>query len=107
MSDSADNVEMTERGGGVEFSAKVVPGSSRNRIAGVWGTALRVAVTAPPQAGQANQQLIRLLADTFGVKRGDVSITHGRTQPLKRVRIVGLSAERVRQVLGGVLGGGD
>ena len=99
MSPSAADVQITERAGGVEFSVKVVPGSSRDRIAGVWDTALRITVAAPPEAGKANKDVVRLLAATFGVRRGDVAITHGQTQPLKRVRIHGLSADHARQQL--------
>jgi len=101
---SADSIQIAERNSGVEFSVKVVPGSSRNKIVGVWDTALRVAVAAPPEAGKANKEVVRLLAATFGVKRADVAITRGQTQPLKRVRIVGISAEHARRQLKSLLG---
>ncbi len=104
MSADAADVRITERNGGVEFAVKVVPGSSRSKIAGVWDTALRITVAAPPEAGKANQEVVRLLAATFGVRRGDVAITHGQTQPLKRVRIDGIPADRVRQHLKDLFG---
>ncbi len=99
MSPSAADVQITERDGGVEFSVKVVPGSTRNQIAGVWDTSLRLAVTAPPEGGKANKQVIRLVADAFQVKRGDVAIVRGHTQPLKRVRIEGVTPAQARQTL--------
>ena len=105
MSDIADQIELRERDGGVEFGVKVVPGSSRDAVVGVWGNALRVAVSAPPQAGAANQQLIRLLAKTFQARPGDLSITHGKSQPRKRVHIAGLNPRRVRQLLTAALRG--
>lgn len=99
MKGDPENIEMTEREDGVELAVKVVPGSSRNEIVGVWNAALRVAVAAPPEGGKANQQLIRVLADNFGVKRAAVRIVRGQAQPLKRVRMAGISAEQVRQAL--------
>ena len=104
MSAAAD-IQITDSDGGAEFSVKVVPGSSRTQLAGTWDTALRLTVAAPPEAGKANKEVVHLLATAFGVKRGDVAITHGQTQPLKRVRVAGLSAERARQTLRALLNG--
>ena len=103
MSPSAADVQITEPDGGVEFSVKVVPGSSRDRITGVWNTALRLTVSAPPEGGKANKQVVRLVADAFDVKRSDVAIVRGHTQPLKRVRIQGVTPEQARQTLTAVL----
>ena len=99
MSNHADDVQITSHDDGVELRVKVVPGSSRDRVAGVWDTALRVAVAAPPEGGKANARVIRLLAGVFGVGRGAVTITHGLTQPVKRVRIAGLSREQACRLL--------
>jgi uncharacterized protein (TIGR00251 family) len=96
---SAADIQITERDGGVELAVKVVPGSSRDKVTGVWDTALRIAVSAPPEGGKANKQVCVLLAATFGVRRADVTITHGQTQPLKRVRIEDLSATQARHAL--------
>ena len=38
---------IVERDGGIEFGVKVVPGSSRDRVLGVLGDLLKVAVSAP------------------------------------------------------------
>ncbi len=81
---------------GVEFTVKVVPGASRTRVVGVLGSALKVAVTAPPEAGQANAAVVTLLASVLGVKKGDVTILRGHAQPLKRVAVVGVTPESVR-----------
>jgi len=100
---SAADIQITEHDGGVELAVKVVPGSSRNQIAGVWDTSLRLAVTAPPEGGKANKQVIRLLADAFDVKRSAVAIVHGLTQPLKRIRIQGVTPAEARQTLTALL----
>jgi uncharacterized protein (TIGR00251 family) len=102
MSGTADKVRLVEREGGIEFQVKAVPGASRDRIAGVWNTALRVAVSAAPEGGRANKQIIRLLSDVFGVRPAAVAITHGLTRPIKRVRIAGISIEQARAALSAV-----
>ncbi len=85
--------------GGVQLDVKVVPGASRTKIAGVLGTALKLAVAAPPEGGKANAAVIKLLAATFGVKRGEVAIVSGHTQPHKRVVVAGLTVEKTRELL--------
>lgn len=100
MPNSGDAIELIERAGGVEFAVKVVPGASRTRIVGRWGEALKVAVAAPPEGGKANSALVALLAKTFGVGRGAVTIVAGQSQPRKRVSVSGLTAGAVRERLG-------
>lgn len=93
------NVAFVNKPGGVEFTVKVVPGASRTTLAGVLGTALKVSVAAPPEAGKANAAVVKLLADALGVKKSHVSIVSGHTQPLKRVAVAGLSAAAAQQRL--------
>ena len=103
MSAAASDVQITEKPGGIELTVKVVPGASRNKVMGSWGSALRVAVSAPPHAGRANTAVLKLLASTFGVERRAVGIQSGQTQAIKRVRVSGLSATQARAVLERVL----
>lgn len=84
------------------LSVKVVPGSSRNRIAGKLGDALKVQVAAAPERGKANQAVIELLAGALGVKPGQIELVSGHAQPRKVFRIVGLEQaaldEKLRQL---------
>ncbi len=50
---------------------------------GVW----RAKVKAPPAEGQANQELIELIASRFGCAQSAVSIKSGASARLKLVRI--------------------
>ncbi|MGD8452251.1 MAG: DUF167 domain-containing protein [Phycisphaerae bacterium] len=99
MLNEPDLFEVIEHEGGVEFHVKVVPGASRTRVMGLWGTALKVAVAAPPEGGKANAAVVALLAKTLEVSRGAVRIVSGQTQPRKRVSVAGLTAEAVRERL--------
>ena len=78
---------------------KVVPGSSRNGIAGWLGDTLRVRVTAPPERGKANAAVESLLCEVLGLPGGSVRVVSGSTSPRKIVEIVGISEADARQRL--------
>jgi len=67
-----------------------IPGASRSGVAGMHGDALRVRVTAPPENGAANREIVRLLADVLGVRPRDVVLESGAAARRKRVRVLGV-----------------
>ena len=73
--------------GAVEVRVRVVPRSSRDRIAGVLGDRLKVLVTSPPVEGAANDAVLRLVADTAGVPRKAASLVAGSSSRSKTVRL--------------------
>ncbi|MBW8015634.1 MAG: YggU family protein [Planctomycetes bacterium] len=84
---------------GVEIRVKVVPGSSRTRIAGTLGEMLKIKVAAPPEKGKANQSLIAFLAKLLSVKKNDIEIISGKTNPVKVLRISGTDPDVVKSLL--------
>jgi uncharacterized protein len=74
-------------GGKTILGVKVVPGSSRTAIAGIWNGMLKVKIAAPPEKGKANLALAEFLAGKLGVKARDVQIISGQTNPVKQVEI--------------------
>ena len=82
-------------GGGAGAKAtihvKVVPGSSRDRVAGRYGDGLKVRVSAPAEGGRANDAVVRVIAHALGLKAQQVRIVRGHTQPRKVVEIDGLT----------------
>jgi len=77
--------------GGVRMALKVVPGASRDRVVGVLGDALKVAVSKPPADGAANKAVVKLLAKHLGLPEASITITRGHTNPRKEVLVAGLS----------------
>jgi uncharacterized protein len=73
----------------------VQPGAGRSAIVGRHGSSLKVRVAAPPVDGRANVAAAALIAETFGIKEGDVELVSGQRSRLKRFRIVGVDAEDV------------
>ena len=93
-------LDLQAREGGVQFRVKVVPGASRSRIEGEMGGALKVAVSAPPEKGKANEAVLALLAEALGVKLLQLRLVAGGRSPHKRCLVTGLSEEQVREALG-------
>ena len=85
--------------GGVRMSIRVQPRASRNEIVGEHGDALKIRLTAPPVDGAANGELVGFLAKRLGCGRSAISIEHGRSGRLKRLRIRGIGIDAARQAL--------
>jgi hypothetical protein len=92
-------IPIHETGAGVTFAVKVHPRGKKNAITGELGDALKLALTAPPIEGRANEACIEFLANLLKVPRSSVTIASGETSRRKVVRIAGLSADEVRQRL--------
>jgi uncharacterized protein (TIGR00251 family) len=84
---------------GVIFNIRVLPRSSRCEIAGIQNDALKLKITAPPVEGKANEECIRFLSDTLGIKRNRISIIAGRKSKNKSVAINGLSREDIESII--------
>ena len=83
----------------VTMRIKVVPGASRDRIVGELGDELKIAVSKPPQGGQANKAVIKLLHLALGLPSQHISIVSGHGNPRKQIRISGISAVQIRDKL--------
>jgi len=78
---------------------KVVPGSSRNHIAGWLGESLKIRVTANPVKGKANDAVVSLLADTLRIPKQDVTLSSGASSQRKIFKISGLSSHEIKSRL--------
>ncbi|MFZ5996297.1 MAG: DUF167 domain-containing protein [Nitrospirota bacterium] len=75
---------------GIVIDVKVIPRSSKKEIIGIVDAMVKIKLTAPPVGGAANEQLIELLADRFGVKKSDITIMKGESSTRKIVKIRGV-----------------
>ena len=98
-SPNMDDLHIISEDRDVLITVKVVPGSSRTAIAGVLGGMLKVKVAAPPEKGKANRMLASLLAQRLGVGRQNIEILSGHAGPVKEVRIAGVTADAVKDLL--------
>jgi uncharacterized protein (TIGR00251 family) len=93
-------LRIREVNGGVVFEAKVVPGSSQTTLCGLLDGMVKIKVSAAPERGKANKCLVEFLAKTLGVRRQAIQIISGRTNPIKKVQVSGLSHEEIQGRLG-------
>lgn len=73
---------------GVRLQLRVQPRSSRNRVVGLHGEAIKVQVTAPPVEGAANVAVQDVLAAWLSVPRNAVAIVKGQSARDKVAEIV-------------------
>ena len=85
--------------GGVVFVVKVVPGSSKTCVGGRLGDKIKVKIASVAEKGRANENLIDFLAGKIGTKKKDISIISGMTKPVKRIRVNGISRQRLLKTL--------
>lgn len=89
---------------GVRISVRAKPAARRNKIEGEHAGSLKVSVTAPPEDGKANDAIVRLLAESLGLHRSQVSILQGPRSPNKVVLFQGIGAselaERIARLIG-------
>lgn len=91
---------------------RVKAGAAHTRVGGAYngakGTALVVAVTAPPADGHATEAALAAVADAFGVRRREIALVAGTTARDKVVELPEVARGRDTTVrLGELLGVGD
>ena len=84
---------------GCTLSVPVHPGARKNSVTGVHADALKIALTAPPVDGKANEALIAFLADALRLPRARIVLASGLTSRAKMVRITGKSTAEVSAAL--------
>lgn len=90
MSSSIDDC-FEIRGNDIIIKVKIVPGSSKNKIIGVYNDALKISIAAPPVEGKANKKCIAYLAKYFDVAKSKIEIISGQTSKNKLIKIYDIS----------------
>lgn len=85
--------------GGVAVDLLVSPRASRPRFGPLHGDRIKIAVTAPPVDGAANQAVIELLARALAIPRAAIAITAGQSSRRKTVTISGIEARAIRELI--------
>jgi len=78
---------------------RVSPGAGRAAVVGRYGDAWKVRVTAPPERGRANADVVGLIADSVGVLRPEVRLISGASSRDKVVEVSGLTLEETERRL--------
>jgi hypothetical protein len=96
-------IEVTPHPDGATLRVRAQPGGKKNAILGERAGALRVAVTAAPERGQANAAIIEVLAQSLGVRRAEISLLAGETSRDKRFLVTGISPTDLLSRLGAAM----
>lgn len=96
-------VSITPHPEGCLLAVRARPGARKAGVQGEQAGALKVAVTAPPEDGRANQALTELLRDWLGLKRSQVELAAGATNRNKQFLIRGLTPDGLRERIAGRL----
>ena len=70
---------------GIVIKIYIQPRSSRNRVIGPHGDALKIAIQAPPVDDAANRMCIEFLSKCLNLSRSAIEIISGHTSRMKRV----------------------
>ena len=78
--------------GAMKLQVKVIPKASSDAVVGyVDGVdgekMLKVKTCKPPEDGEANKAVVKMIAKYFGVKKSEVHIVSGTTSPVKLIEI--------------------
>ncbi len=83
---------------------RVQPGARRDALLGRLETGeWKLAVTAPPEDGRANEAVVELVAGLLGVKRRQVTVARGQSSRGKQLEVTGLDADEAARRLAAAL----
>ncbi len=94
-----NSLEVNEKTDGVIIQVRAQPGAKRNAVTGTHDGALKIAVSAAPERGKANEAIIEVLADFLLVPRSHIQQISGATHRQKAFYIKGITAEMVMEKL--------
>lgn len=92
-------VRLEGNAAGTILPVRAQPGARRNGVLGEHDGALRVAVTAAPDKGKANQAIIELLSSSFGIPKSAVELAGGATSRQKRFLLRGVLPETAAEII--------
>ena len=92
-------IPLHETSSGITFAVKVQPRARRNAIVGELGDALKIALTAPPVNGRANEACTEFFANLLNLPRASITIASGQSSRNKVIRVAGISADELKKRL--------
>jgi hypothetical protein len=95
-------IPVHESAGAITFAVRVHPRAKKTSITGELGDALKLAITAPPVEGKANEACIEFFAKLLKVPRSSVTIAAGQSSRNKVIRIAGVARADIERVLTGL-----
>ena len=92
-------IALHETSSSITFAVKVQPRARRNAVIGELGDALKIALTAPPVDGRANEACIDFIAELLKLPRASIAIVAGHSSRNKVIRVTSCTADYIRSKL--------
>ncbi len=99
-------IAFAEHAEGWVLPVRAQPNARRAGVQGEQNGALKVAVTAPPEDGRANQALLEVLREALDLKRSQLELLSGQTARDKRFLVRGLGRAELEARVAKALGEG-
>jgi uncharacterized protein (TIGR00251 family) len=96
-------IQVSEHPEGCILLIRAQPGARRVGIQGEVGGALKVAVSASPDKGKANQAIMEVLQKILGLKNSQIQLIGGFTNRQKKVLIRDLSKTQLESKIAEML----
>ncbi|MCE9528930.1 MAG: DUF167 domain-containing protein [Planctomycetales bacterium] len=90
-------IELSDHAEGVILPVRAQAGASKNGIRGEQNGMLKVSVTQIAEKGKANKALAETIAKGLGLKKSQVELLSGETQPQKKFLIRDISRDDLQQ----------
>jgi len=83
----------------IHIDLKVIPGSSKNKFAGIRDNRLCVHIAAPPEDGKANASLCKFFAKALGCAKQDIVLIKGEKSRLKTIAIPAVYGGKLKEII--------
>jgi uncharacterized protein len=90
------DIHIVDHPTGSRLQVRVKPRASRSKILEVRDGQLIVALAAPPVDGEANAELIRLLASTTGLPKTAILLASGAKSRTKLLHFAGIDSRQLQ-----------
>jgi uncharacterized protein len=98
-------IELAAHPRGVVLPVRAHAGARQNGILGERDGMLRVAVTAAPEHGKANQAIIAVLSDALKLAKSSIELVAGESSQQKRFLIVGENLDKLQRTIERLIAG--
>ena len=63
------------------------PGAAETRVEGIYQDRIKIRISAPPEKGRANKELIKFIGGILSIPKSRISIISGKTSNYKEIQI--------------------
>ena len=84
---------------GCRFWVKVTPKAFKNECLGWEGEYLKIKIKASPTKGDANEALIKFLADLLQIPKSKINLDKGQASRFKQITVQSISASDIEKKL--------